>query len=60
MQEKNTWIAKVIDANDGTGDQILEFPEELVKLKGWKEGTVLNFEIESGPTGNVIVITEKK
>ena len=54
------YIADVIEANDGTGDQILQFPQELVDEMGWKEGTVLNLEVEETPTGNVIVITEKK
>lgn len=55
---KNEWLCQVEDANDGTGDAILTFPEELVMLKGWKEGTVLNMEIEKTPTGNVLIITE--
>ena len=54
------YVADVIEANDGTGDQILQFPQELVDEMGWKEGTVLNLEVEETPTGNVIVITEKK
>lgn len=56
----NSWICDVDDANDGTGDAILTFPDELVMLKGWKEGTVLNIEVEQRPTGNVLIITEKK
>jgi len=31
-----------------------------VMLKGWKEGTVLNIEVDEQPTGNVLIITEKK
>ena len=54
------YVADVIEANDGTGDQILQFPQELVDEMGWKEGTVLDLKIEESPTGNVIVITEKK
>lgn len=54
----NSWICDVEDANDGTGDAILTFPDELVMLKGWKEGTVLNMEVEEHPTGNVLIITE--
>lgn len=60
MQEKNSWPADLIDANDGSGDLILQFPDDLIKMKGWKEGTVLDLKVESGPTGNVLVITEKK
>jgi hypothetical protein len=54
----NSWICDVAEANDGTGDAILTFPDELVMLKGWKEGTVLNMEVEERPTGNVLIITE--
>ena len=55
-----SWLCNVEDADDGTGDAILTFPDELVLLKGWKEGTVLDMEIEQRPTGNVLIITEKK
>jgi hypothetical protein len=53
-----SWICDVEDANDGTGDAILTFPDELIMLKGWKEGPVLNMEVEERPTGNVLIITE--
>lgn len=59
MQPKS-WIVDVIHADDGSGDQFLQFPDELIQETGWKEGTVLNLEVEETPTGNVIVITEKK
>mgnify|MGYP003335814490 FL=1 len=54
------YTADILEANDGTGDQILQFPQELVDEMGWKEGTVLDLKVEESPTGNVIVITEKK
>jgi hypothetical protein len=57
--EKNSWTTDLIETDDGTGDAFLQFPDELIKLKGWKEGTVLNLAVEEGPTGNVLVITEK-
>jgi hypothetical protein len=50
----------MLEANDGTGDGILQFPDELIEETGWKEGTVLNLMVEETPTGNVLVITEKK
>lgn len=50
----------LIDADDGTGDSILQFPDELLAETGWKEGTVLDMRVESSPTGNVIIMTEKK
>jgi len=57
---KKHWITELIEVNDGSGDAILQFPEELIKEKGWKEGTVLNLAVEQTETGNVLVITEKK
>jgi hypothetical protein len=54
------YYADIIEANDGTGDAILQFPEELIAETGWKEGTVLNLQVEETPTGNVLIITEKK
>jgi hypothetical protein len=54
------YYVDLIDANDGTGDQILQFPDELLAETGWKEGTVLDMRVESSPTGNVIIVTEKK
>ena len=59
MQQKS-WIADITEANDGTGDAILQFPDELIAETGWKEGTVLNLRVEETPTGNVLIITEKK
>ena len=55
----NSWTTNLIDADDGSGDVILQFPDELIKAKGWTEGTVLNLQVEETPTGNVLVITEK-
>ena len=55
-----SYIIEVQEANDGTGDAILEFPEEFIAETGWKEGTVLNLRVEETPTGNIIVMTEKK
>lgn len=54
------YFIDLIDANDGTGDLILQFPDELLAETGWKEGTVLNMRVEESPAGNVIVVTEKK
>jgi len=55
-----TYTADILEANDGTGDAILQFPDELIAETGWKEGTVLNLKVEETPTGNVLIITEKK
>jgi len=54
-----SWTTNLIEADDGSGDAILQFPDELIKEKGWTEGTVLNLKVEETPTGNVLIITEK-
>jgi len=54
------YIIDLQEADDGTGDAILQFPDELIAETGWKEGTVLNLRVEETPRGNVIVMTEKK
>jgi hypothetical protein len=55
-----SYIIDLQEADDGTGDAILQFPDELLAETGWKEGTVLNMRVEETPRGNVIVMTEKK
>jgi hypothetical protein len=55
-----SYIIDLQEADDGTGDAILQFPDELIAETGWKEGTVLNLRVEETPRGNVIVMTEKK
>lgn len=50
------WTTELIETDDGTGDAILQFPDELIAETGWKEGTVLNLLVEDG----VLIIKEKK
>lgn len=57
--KNQSWPVEIIETDDGSGDGILQFPDELIRLKGWKEGTVLNMAVEEGPAGKVLVITEK-
>jgi hypothetical protein len=55
-----SWMCDVEDANDGTGDAILTFPDELVMLQGWKEGTELEITVVGEGTGKSLIFTEKK
>lgn len=55
-----SYVFDVLEADDGSGDAIIQFTEEFLADVGWKEGTVLNLRVEETPTGNVIVMTEKK
>lgn len=57
---ENRWATILEETNDGSGDLVLTFPDQLLEEKGWKEGTILNIEIEKSLTGNVLVITEVK
>ena len=59
MTEKS-WTVTLEDTNDGTGDAILPFPDELVEMKGWKEGTVFNLEVVDTGSGKALIITEVK
>jgi len=54
--KNGSWILDVEEAKDGSGDAILTFPDELLILNGWKDGTLLNME----PKDGVITITVPK
>ncbi len=43
-----TYLTKMVDANDGTGDGILILPEEIVKYNHWKEGQAIEMEYREG------------
>jgi hypothetical protein len=45
------------EADDGSGDVILPFPEEFLKQEEWLEGDELVFKISEG---SVIVINSSK
>jgi hypothetical protein len=38
-----SWTINVEEANDGSGDAILNFPPDLLEQAGWKEGDTLNW-----------------
>ena len=59
MTEKS-WTVTLEDTNDGTGDAILPIPDELIEMKGWKEGTVFNLEVVDTGSGKALIITEVK
>jgi hypothetical protein len=61
----NTWVKPVTktygtftieDAEDGSGDGILTFPEGFCEEVGWKEGDTLNLEVSEEKT---LIITKK-
>jgi len=38
------WTITVEEADDGSGDLVLPFPEDLLKQAGWKEGDTLDWQ----------------
>ena len=47
MKESKTYTSNVLEICEN-GDAIIELPPELCEEMGWKEGTVLNIELENG------------
>ena len=43
MNENKSWTITIIEADDGSGDQILEFPDDMMKQAGWKEGDTIEW-----------------
>jgi len=55
-----TYTLETFESDDGSGDLILQFTDEFLTETGWKEGTTLELKVEERPSGNVIIMTEKK
>lgn len=45
MQKKVLWTTQILDAEDGSGDAIIELPEELMAQLGWRIGDELDFTV---------------
>ena len=50
---KKSFIAEIIETDDGTGDGILQFPDEMLRDEDWREGDVLKMLNEN----NTIIMT---
>lgn len=44
MGSNKIWEVTLIDPEDGTGDVLVELPEELLATIGWVEGELLKIE----------------
>lgn len=44
-KSKQNWRVTLIDAGDGSGDAILNFPDEMMTLMGWVIGDTLFIEV---------------
>ncbi len=42
------FTTEIIEANDGTGDGILQFPEEFIKEQDWREGDRIHMSVIDG------------
>lgn len=47
-----TFITEILDADDGSGDGILQFPEDFIKEEDWREGDRISMKA----VGETIVI----
>lgn len=43
-----TYIGEILDAEDGSGDGVIQFPEEFVKEQDWREGDRIDMNIVDG------------
>lgn len=41
-----TYTADVVEADDGSGDAILEFPEDFIADQQWETGDTLSIKLE--------------
>lgn len=44
MESNKVWKLTLIEAEDGSGDALIELPNELLTLVGWVEGESLEIE----------------
>lgn len=44
MESNKTWKVTLIDAGDGSGDALIELPDEILTKLGWVEGELLEIE----------------
>lgn len=58
MESNKEWQLKLIDPQDGSGDALVELPDDLLATLGWVEGELL--EIEQVEKGIVITTSDSK
>ncbi len=44
MESNKIWKLRLIDPGDGSGDALVELPDELLAKVGWVEGELLEIE----------------
>lgn len=58
QRKTTTFYTKLLDAGDGTGDQIFVLPDELEKQLGWKDGDVVT--VTAGENGEIWIKKKEK
>jgi len=43
-----TYTAEILDAEDGSGDGVLQLPEDFCKEDDWREGDRIHMEVVDG------------
>ena len=43
-----SFVTELIETDDGTGDAILQFPEEFTKEQDWREGDTIDIQLVDG------------
>ena len=43
-KNKTSWTVTVEEADDGSGDIVLPFPQDFLDQQGWKEGDTLDWK----------------
>ena len=43
-----TYTAEILDAEDGSGDAVLQLPEDFCKDDDWREGDRIEMEVVDG------------
>jgi hypothetical protein len=52
--KKTRWTVSFKDACDGSGDAIVEFPDELISLLGWQVGDQLDVQWTADKRGLIL------
>ena len=53
-ESNNSYTLIIQEAEDGSGDGIITFPDEIIEQLGWYEDMPINMRVE----GNTLIITK--
>jgi hypothetical protein len=55
-QESKVWTVTLLEDPDDPEGCILPFPEDMIAIAGWKEGDILNWDVQDDGT---VLVTKK-